>query len=93
VGALTDYLHLSNSLSGIVLHPNNEELRTIIFSLLQLMGTILHAQLTRVYLLVQFLLITIKESGNLGLHPNANSFYGWWRKRDVGLLTDWREEA
>lgn len=57
------------------------------------MGTILHAQLTRVYLLVQFLLITIKESGNLGLHPNANSFYGWWRKRDVGLLTDWREEA
>jgi hypothetical protein len=57
------------------------------------MGTILHAQLIRVYLLVQFLLITIKESGNFGLHPNANYFYGWWRKRDVGLLTDWREEA
>jgi hypothetical protein len=68
-------------------------MRTIIFSLLPLMVTILHAQLTRAYLLVQFLLIIIKESVSLGLHPNANSFYDWWHTIDVRLLTDWREEA
>jgi hypothetical protein len=68
-------------------------MRTTIFFLLPLMVIILHAQLTKAYLLVQFLLIIIKEYGSLGLHPNANSFYSWWRTIDVGLLTDWREEA
>jgi hypothetical protein len=88
VGVLTDYLHLWNSLSGIVLQPNTED---NIFFLLLLMVTILHAQLTMASLLVQFLLIIIKESGSYGLHPDANSFYGWWHMINVGLLTEWRE--
>ena len=47
----------------------------------------------RLYSWVRLLLNHGRGYGRLGLHPNANFFFGWQLGIDIGQLIDYRREG